>query len=200
MLPEEVLAQRTSPGTQHGPEARKKPCPILWPHLGQRGWCSCCWPRHGQGVRWAPRPAGASRVQGDLQSTEWVYALLAPRMGTSWAPLHLPRAADPWEGERGSPHSDGSSSAGRGWCPCTHTRPFSHTGTSLRDTLLQARFSFWLPAPLGEQAEAPVQSWLGEGLPGHPPHLSSQGNTQGCSWYPSTAQGTSTQPLGVGMR
>lgn len=45
-----------------------------------------------------------------------------------------------------------------------------------------------------------LQYRVGEGLPGHPPHLSSQRNTQGCSWYPSIAQGTSTPALDVGMR
>lgn len=138
-------------------EARKNSCPILSPCLGQRGWCSCCWPRHGQGVRRVPRLARASRVQGDLQSTEWAHALLAPWMEASWAPLHLPRPADLWEGEHGSPHPNDSSLAGRGQCPCSHPCPSSHNDASGRDTLLQAgRFHFWLPAPLGEQAEAPA--------------------------------------------
>lgn len=205
MLPEEVLAQGTRPGTHHDPEARKKTCPILLPCLGQRGWCSCCWPRHGQGVRRVPshgqgvrrvpRPAGASRVQGDLRNTEWVHALPAPGMEASWAPLHLPRPAGSWEGEHGPPHPDGSSSAGRGQCPCSH-RTLPHTVMPAGGTPCSRQVDSISGCQHLWESRLRLQHRAGcEGLPGHPAHLSSQGKEHlGVLQVPSITQVPAPSP------
>lgn len=149
-----------------------------------------------EGFPGQPGPAGF-KVTCKAQVT---YALLAPRMETSWDPPHLPRAADPWEGPMALPTPMAAAQLAGDSALHTPTPSLTHWG-QLEATLLQAgRLNFCLPAPLGEQAEAPAESCLCEALPGHPAHLSSQGNTQGCSWYPSIAQGASTQPLDTAMR
>lgn len=142
MLPEEVLAQGTALGHSTALRSGKIPVPGSGLAWGTGEGAAAAGPGMDRVSGGSPGPARASRAQGELQITEW-----APWMETPWGELQ-----SPGKGIQVVP-----SSAGRGWCPAP-THPLPHT--QFRASLLQAgRFHFWLPGPLGEQAEAPAQSW-----------------------------------------
>lgn len=86
-----AAARGTSPGTGHSSDARKGSALVPWPPLGQKGWCSCCHPRHRQGDQWVPRTARTDGVEGDLHSTKsGLMPLLVPGLGnTSGSPTSL---------------------------------------------------------------------------------------------------------------